>query len=316
MGNLGAVVLNALVPAEHWRWLMALSAVPALALLAGMGLVCPESPRWLMHHRRGEEAAAAAAWLWGAAAASELEGAATGDDSPQAAFTELFQRPNRLVAMTAVMMFLLQQFAGINALIYFSSTIFKQAGVSSEGLATAAIFTMNVAGTVLAAGLIERLGRKQLLMGSYAGMGAAMALMAASMSVPQLKAVIAPAAVTGALGYMLAYAQGAGPVAMLLIPEIAPHRVRGRAVALAMTSHWVCNFMVGQLFLPLVHAITVGGAFAVFAAVCVAAVLYTAAFVTETKGKSLEEIEALMGYGILPSDPGREQTPNSSVASA
>lgn len=73
LGNLGAVVLNALVPAEHWRWLMALSAVPALALLAGMGLVCPESPRWLMHHRRGEEAAAAAAWLWGAAAASELE---------------------------------------------------------------------------------------------------------------------------------------------------------------------------------------------------------------------------------------------------
>jgi MFS family permease len=154
-GNLTALVINALVPAEHWRWVMALSALPTLFLLLGMCCICPETPRWLMHQRKSEEAARAAKWLWGDAATSELEVRPTSathsllpscptapdrtqcpilhqvhpspeDDEPQAAFSELFAKPNRMVAATAVMMFLLQQFAGINALVYFSSTIFKQ----------------------------------------------------------------------------------------------------------------------------------------------------------------------------------------------
>ena len=101
------------------------------------------------------------------------------------------------------------------------------------------------------------------------------------------------ALVTGTVMAMVV-ALGAGPVPGLLVPEIAPARLRGAAVSLAMATHWVCNFAIGQAFLPVVSKVGVAGAYLGFAGVCLAAVAFARAAVPETKGKSLEEIERLM----------------------
>jgi len=98
----------------------------------------------------------------------------------------------------------------------------------------------------------------------------------------------------GTLFYVLSFAAGAGPVPGLLVPEITGDRIRGTAVALAMGSHWVCNFCVGQLFLQAVDAIGVAGVYAFFAGVCALALFYISKEVVETKGRSLKDIELAM----------------------
>ena len=118
--------------------------------------------------------------------------------------------------------------------------------------------------------------------------------MAAGLGLPQFASAAAPIALGGTLAYVLAFALGAGPVPGLLVPEIAPARLRGAAVSLAMATPWVCNFAVGQAFLPVVSKVGVAGAYLGFAGVCLAALAFARAAVPETKGKSLEEIEAMM----------------------
>jgi hypothetical protein len=135
---------------------------------------------------------------------------------------------------------------------------------------------------------------RQLLTLSFAGMGICMIAMALGMILPALSSVAGSVALAGTLGYILCFAAGAGPVPGLLVPEITPSRVRGRAVALAMGTHWVCNFVIGQAFLPVVTAVGVAGAYTFFASVCAAAVAFVGRFVVETKGKSLEDVERAM----------------------
>lgn len=94
--------------------------------------------------------------------------------------------------------------------------------------------------------------------------------------------------------YVLSFALGAGPVPGLLVPEITAARLRGRAVSLAMGTHWVANFALGQLFLPALGHFGVSGVYLFFAAVCAVAVAFVQSSVVETKGRSLEEIELAM----------------------
>jgi hypothetical protein len=198
-------------------------------------------------------------------------------------------------ALTGVAIFVLQQFSGINAIVYFSSSVFSAAGVASGALASAAVGAVNVAGTVAAAGMMDRAGRKQLLGVSFAGMGVSMLAMALGLALPGLKGVSGPVALCGTLAYILSFALGAGPVPGLLVPEITPAKIRGRAVALAMGAHWVCNFAVGQAFLAAVGRVGVAGVYTFFAAVCFAAVAFVSRAVVETSGRSLEDIERAMG---------------------
>lgn len=125
-------------------------------------------------------------------------------------------------------------------------------------------------------------------------MGVCMLSMALGLAIPSLSTIAGPIALVGTLGYILAFAAGAGPVPGLLVPEITAARIRGRAVALAMGSHWVCNFIIGQVFLGAVDALGVAGVYTFFAAVCALSVTFVNVAVVETKGRSLEDIEAAM----------------------
>jgi MFS family permease len=201
---------------------------------------------------------------------------------------------NNKGAQIGVVMFLLQQFSGINAIVFFSSSVFASAGITSGALASAAVGLINVIGTVGAASFMDRAGRKQLLKLSFTGMGLSMLIMALGLALPSLAPIAGSIALLGTLVYVLCFAAGAGPVPGLLVPEITGDRIRGTAVALAMGSHWVCNFFVGQMFLPAVSMFGVAGVYTFFAAVCALAVIFVSKQLVETKGKSLKEIEIEM----------------------
>eukprot|EP00201_Polytomella_parva_P016169 CAMPEP_0175050930 /NCGR_PEP_ID=MMETSP0052_2-20121109/7518_1 /TAXON_ID=51329 ORGANISM="Polytomella parva, Strain SAG 63-3" /NCGR_SAMPLE_ID=MMETSP0052_2 /ASSEMBLY_ACC=CAM_ASM_000194 /LENGTH=628 /DNA_ID=CAMNT_0016315159 /DNA_START=128 /DNA_END=2014 /DNA_ORIENTATION=- len=197
------------------------------------------------------------------------------------------------------LLFLFQQFAGINALVYFSSSVFQEAGVANGALASAAVGATNVIGTLLAMSLIERLGRKQLLSNSFLGQAACMFAMAAGFSIPALQPYAGSIAIAGTLAYIFSFALGAGPIPGLIVAEINPLRTRGRAVAAAFVSHWICNVAVGQTFMSAVQTYGIGTVYSIFGAFALAAAAYVKMRVPETKGKTLEQIEAEFNQGSM-----------------
>ncbi|CAI5520453.1 unnamed protein product [Closterium sp. Naga37s-1] len=305
-----------------WRQMFWIGVAPAAALAAGM-LWAPESPRWLAKVGRSDEAerqlkrllgpsqaAAAAAELSSsssvpqpasakaaAAAVDGLEQAEAGvarkrvDEAPAAPFLTLFSKRYRKVVLLGMALFAVQQFAGINAIIYYSSSVFRSAGIQSDVAASALVALANVLGTAVSLNLVDRMGRKSLLMGSFTGMGCSMLLLALTLSFPPLQPIAAPLSVLGTVAYVLSFAMGAGPVPALLLPEIFPSNIRASAVAAALTTHWLCNFVIGLSFLGFVKVVGVAAAYVGFAAVCFVGVVFVRACVVETKGRSLEEIE-------------------------
>jgi len=293
VGILGVLLVNVAFPATQWRSFFMLGAIPAGLLALGM-LLSPESPRWLQSQGAAASAEAAARRLWGPAAAAELGTApgAGGKPEPEVGVADMLGPRFRRGVFIGIILFAIQQFAGINALVYFSTSVFRQAGVTSDTLASAAVGATNVIGTIIAASIIERAGRKQLLINSYLGQAAAMFVMAAGFTLPALKDLSAPIAVCGTLAYILAFALGAGPVTGLFVPELNSSKIRGRAVAAAMTSHWVCNVAVGQTFISAVSNYGLATVYSFFGAVALLGALYVSTKVPETKGKSFEQIEA------------------------
>ncbi|GFR40716.1 hypothetical protein Agub_g1323 [Astrephomene gubernaculifera] len=318
-GILAALLANVALPAEQWRSAFRLAALPAVLLGAGM-LLGPESPRWLASRHRDAEAAAAARRLWGPsgpaeldtsrpaavaaaaagtgrAAAADVGGTAPGIAVVQSGGLAALSGPAAKPLLIGMALFAFQQFAGINALVYFSSSVFRQAGVSSDTLASAAVGATNVVGTLLAAGLMESAGRKQLLVNSFMGQAACMFLMAAGFSLPALQPHAGTLAVVGTLGYILAFALGAGPVPATIVPELNPLSTRGKAVSAAFVSHWICNVAVGQAFMGAVQAMGLAPVYGCFGLVALAGAAFVRRMVPETKGKTLEQIEAELRSG-------------------
>jgi len=293
-GILGALLVNVILPPASWRIMFWIATLPALFLAFGL-LFVPESPRWLFGSGQTNEAQLAAARLWGPDGPLMLS-----DGRPSAPGSASGKKPGLFTLLTtksvliSCFIFAFQQFAGINAIIYFSSSVFAQAGVKSGALASAGVGAINVFGTLVAGQLVDRAGRKQLLLVSFLGMAAAMMCMSAGLALPQLASISGAIALVGTLAYVLMFAVGVGPVPGILVSEINAAAIRGSAVSFAMVTHWVCNFAIGQLFLPATNQFGVSTVYLGFAAVCILAALFVQTAVLETKGKSLEEIEALM----------------------
>jgi sugar porter (SP) family MFS transporter len=298
LGILGAYVVN-FAMGEAWRSMFMLGAVPGLALLLGM-LVLRDTPRWLILKGRRSQAQSALARLRGTspgdpAIESELQAigqAAQGEAGHAAKWSDLLAPRVRPALIVGMGLFLLQQLSGINAVIYYAPTIFKEAGFDSNAtqiLATIGIGVVNVGMTLVGMALIDRIGRRKLLYIGFAGTALSLGMIALG-AATEARSLDLLAGI-GLMVYIAAFAASIGPLPWVMMSEIFPLHVRGLGMSITSLANWGFNFLVVFSFPVLVSSIGLGGVFTIYALVCVAGLLFTARLVPETSGMSLEDIE-------------------------
>ena len=278
-----------------WRWMFASGAVPSAAFLILLSFV-PESPRWLIEKGRRDEAILILSKVDGAANAGlvavNIEQAIAGESS---SVSQLFAPGMRKAFVIGVSLAVLQQVTGINVFLYYAPEIFKKVG---SGVDVALVETIVVGGvnllfTVVAIWLVDRVGRKPLMIAGSTGMGICLLGMGAAAQA----GVMAAGLLILVLGYIACFAVSVGPVVWVILSEIFPTKIRGRALSMATFSLWCANFLVSQTF-PMMDEnrwLTArfhhGFPFYVYALFCGILVLLVWKLVPETKGRSLEEIE-------------------------
>lgn len=291
------VVDRALAPEHAWRWMLGLAVIPGSLLVLGM-IAMPESPRWLM--KKGAENAARQA-LSLVRSVSEIDSEVKEihedlEHNRPAAWHELLMPGLRPALLVGVGLAVLQQVTGINTIIYYAPQIFQKAGLSSATTAlaaTAGIGVVNVLSTLIAIWLVDRLGRKPLLLAGLIGMTASLLVLGAAQRFGSTFDVsqgwIAPITVAFVGLYIVCFAFSLGPVVWLMISEIFPNRARARAAGVSTAANWMANFLVSLSF-PVLQAMMGPSLWFLYASMGVAAFIFVVGWVPETKGKSLEEI--------------------------
>jgi len=291
----------------NWRLMFGLAAAPAVLLLAGI-LTQRESPYWLIEHGRDDEARSVLARL---RPAGEIDQEVTEIreiiGQGRVGLRELFSRTVKPALVVGVGMAVFQQVTGINTVIYYAPSLLHDAGLgaSSALLANVGIGAVNVMMTIVAIKLLDRSGRRPLLIRGSAGM--AVGMIAAALAFTggtHLTGARAAVAIAALVVYTGSFAIGLGPVFWLMISEIYPQRVRGTAMSVASLANWGANFVVTISFLTLLSAIGGTGVFSLFAFLTLVAVWFFVRRVPETKGRSLQAIEADLRGSGLPRPPG------------
>jgi sugar porter (SP) family MFS transporter len=284
-----------------WRAMFLAGIIPGTVLLIGMFLM-PRSPRWLVFMNRSADAAAVLKKIRGTADVSDELGEIERSVRTEGAGTwsDLIAPGVRLPLLLGVGLAILQQATGINTVIYYAPTIFQFAGLAEATAsiaATVGIGVVNVLVTLIAIWLVDRAGRRPLLLWSLAGMGIAMLILGVGFALENSGAGVAAVSlgqITAAslILYVAAFALGLGPIFWLLMAEIYPLSVRGLAMSLATVTNWAANFIIAATFLSLVDLIGESGVFLLYAVVALFAWIFIFKLVPETKGLSLEQIEA------------------------
>ena len=277
---------------SSWRWMFASAAVPSAAFFFAL-LVVPESPRFLAETGREPEALAVLERVGGREQArAELAEIRDTLAEESGTLRELFGKRLRRPLGIAVFLAVFQQVTGINTVIYYGSLIFKeQVGGQSDSAAIGAnvvIGSMNFVMTIVALWTIDRLGRRPLMMIASAGMAASLFLLGFLFRVQPPPAAMVLAAI---LVYVGSFSLGLGPGVWVVISELFPTRIRGRAMSIATVSLWLACILVAATYLTLVEAVGSTGAFWLYAATSVVNFLFIWRLMPETKGRSLEEIE-------------------------
>jgi SP family galactose:H+ symporter-like MFS transporter len=298
VGILAAYLVDyAFAGSGSWRWMLGLAVVPGLALGLGM-LVLPESPRWNAQRGNAEQARKVLAKIRGTqevdAELQQIE-ATLHQAHEHGRLSDLWLPEVRVAMVIGIGLAVFQQVTGINTVIYYAPKIIQSAGISSASgaiLATAGIGLVNVVMTIVSMWLIDRVGRRPLLLVGIAGMVASLGVLGYAFYAPTHGHSFATVAVVTLMCYVAAFAISLGPIFWLLIAEIYPLKIRGSAEGVAAGANWAANFAVSVTFLTLVESIGASWSFWLYAGLAVAAWIFSFLLVPETKGRSLEEIEA------------------------
>ena len=276
--------------AANWRWMFATGAVPAVVFFLFV-LGVPESPRWLVKQGRESEAATILTRLNGPEIAkAEIVNIKETLTLEGGSLKELLQPGFRTALFIGIFLAVFQQITGINAVIYYAPRFFEAAGLarSSAILQSALIGVVNVVFTLVAIALVDRLGRKPMLMVGSAGMGLSFILLGAAFKFQLFSGSLI---LLFTLLYIAFFAMTLGPIVWVVIAEIFPTRIRGRAMAIATVALWLADFAVSLTFPVIADKLHESFAFWLYAGMCLINFFFIWAVLPETKGKSLEEIE-------------------------
>jgi sugar porter (SP) family MFS transporter len=307
MGILVAEIVDALLsPSGDWRLMLGLSVIPG-ALLVILMLTMPDTPRWLLKVGRRGDAEASYEKVAGsdgeAAALDAMQADLDEAARDPATWREVFSPRVRPMLKVGIGLALFQQLTGINAVIYYSDRIFADAGFTTVQQQTdatiIAVGVVNVLATFVAIAFIDRVGRRPLLLTGLVGMTVSLLGLTASFVMldgyDDVKgpSILGIATLVCLVVFIASFAFSLGPVVWTMISEIFPTRVRGKGIAVATAVNWGAAFLVSATFLSIVDVIGTEGAFFLFALMSMLGFWWINRYVPETKGKTLEEVEAV-----------------------
>jgi SP family sugar:H+ symporter-like MFS transporter len=286
-----------------WRWMFWMEAVPAVAFLLGT-VTIPESPRYLVFMGKHQQARNVFMRIGGDAdrLVHQVEQSLEAERCPR--LSDLVVPGTRRIApvlWVGMGLAAFQQFVGINIIFYFGEILWKAAGATEEWALRINVLTglVNILATIPAIMLVDRIGRKPLLLIGSVGMTvtlAAMAVVFATADIgpdgkPLLSHMAAVFGLTAANLYIVAFALSWGPVMWVLLGEMFPNEIRGAALAISGATNWVANFAVTVTFLPLLKAVGLTGAYVFYAVAAAVSLPFVWLTVGETKDKALEQMK-------------------------
>jgi MFS transporter, SP family, arabinose:H+ symporter len=283
-----------------WRWMLGMEVVPALVFI-GLLLAVPESPRWLAQKGREDQARDILVQVGGPAHAQQELGAireAMGFEEGR--FAELFTGPFFKPLALAVALMAFSQFCGINAIMYYSTKIFASAGAGQTSAFTSSVWVglINFVFTFVAIGLVDKLGRRPLLLVGTAVQTIALGLVGWMFRTQHNGLGLLICVIL----FIAAFSMAMGPIGWLFCSEIFPNKIRGRAMSVAAFTVWVSCYVVAQTFPMLNDSPAIGPAltFWFYAGVSLVSFIFVLALVPETKGRSLEDIEQMWSRSVRP----------------
>ena len=287
-----------------WRWMYLAQAVPAVVFLVALFLI-PESPRYLVSRGRDDDARKVLTNLFGPDEAErkigEIRASFSADHRPSFRDVAAPGTVFRPIVWAGIMLATFQQFVGINIIFYYGETLWKLAGVSEEVALERNIVSglVSIAAVFVALAVIDKVGRKPLLLIGSAGMAATLGAMTWAFNSGGLDGagnlLLDPStgmvALIAANLYVIFFNMSWGPVMWVMLGEMFPNQIRGSALAVAGLAQWGANFLVVQTFLPLADGIGLAGTYALYTISAVISIFLVRSFIKETKGKELEEME-------------------------
>lgn len=287
----------------NWRLLAVLGVLPCLVLIPGLFFI-PESPRWLAKMGMTDDFEASLQVLRGfdtdiTVEVNEIKRSVASSTSRRTAlrFAELKHKRYWFPLMIGIGLLVLQQLSGTNGVLFYSTNIFESAGISSSNIASFAVGAVQVVATGVATWLMDKAGRRILLIISSGGMAFSLLLVAVSFFAKGFVSEDSPVysilgilSVVGVMLMIISFSLGMGPVPWLIMSEILPVKIKGLAGSVATLLNWMSSWII-TLTAPLLLSWSSGGTFIIYTIISAFTMVFALRFVPETKGKTLEEIQ-------------------------
>jgi sugar porter (SP) family MFS transporter len=279
----------------NWRWMLGVEALPAIFYFLALFAV-PESPRWLVMNGKDDDARRVLERVADSARAkADIEAVKASlryeQSTERTPLRELFRPGMRLVLVIGVSVAILQQVTGINAVFFYAPMIFEQSGIGTDASFMQAVLVglVNLVFTVLAIAFIDRVGRRPLLIAGLSGIAVCMLLLSYSFSAAEMNPTVI---LVGILGFVASFAMSLGPVMWVLFSELFPNQSRGLAISFVGLINSAVSFAVQLIFPWELENFGNSVTFLIYGLFAIAGLMIVVRLLPETKGKSLEELEA------------------------